>query len=269
MAVFGDEGFDVIVASGFNLGTATIEAANLYPDSKFIAVDMPAIAFTPAGETTPTNFTGLIFPEDQAGFLVGALASMMSKSHHIGGVFATDVVPAVWRFGEGYAAGAAYADTLMGTTTVVDKIYHNDVGFDKTFIDPEWAASAANSMIDQGADAIFGGGGSTGNGAVVAAAQRSVYAIGVDVDQYYTLPEAASYMLTSATKAIQPGVYGLIKAAVDGTFVGGGDNVAAIGYAPFHDLDSQVSADIKAKMEEIAKGLADGTIKTNVAPTKP
>ena len=45
-------------------------------------------------------------------------------------------------------------------------------------------------MIDKGVDVIFGCGGKTGNGAVTAAAQAGVYAIGVDTDQYFTLPEA-------------------------------------------------------------------------------
>ncbi len=150
--------------------------------------------------------TGLNFPEDQAGFLVGALAAMMSQSHKIGAVCGTDVVPPVWRYGEGYKAGAAYADLKKSTTTEVFVVYHSDVGFDKTFTDPEWGAQTAKSMMDQGADAIFGCGGITGNGAITAAAQAGKYAIGVDADQYLTLPEAAPRMLSSAMKLITPGV---------------------------------------------------------------
>ena len=74
---------------------------------------------------------------------------MMSESHKIGAVCGTDVVPPVWRFGEGYKAGAAYADGMNGTTTEVQVVYHSDVGFDKTFTDPEWGAQTAKSMMDQ------------------------------------------------------------------------------------------------------------------------
>ena len=95
-------------------------------------------------------------------------------------------------------AGAAYIDPAVEVFVV----YHNDVGFDKTFTDPEWGKATAESMIDQGADVIFGAGGKTGNGAVTAAAQRDVYGIGVDTDQYYTLPEAQARMLSSAMKLI-------------------------------------------------------------------
>ena len=261
IATFGDAGYDVIVTVGFNLGEATVAAAALYPNTKFIGVDQFQAADTP-------GVVGLNFPEDNAGFLVGALAAMMSESGKIGAVCGTDAVPPVWRFGEGYKAGAAYADGMKGTATEVFVVYHSDVGFDKTFTDPEWGASTAKSMMDQGADGIFGCGGITGNGAITAAAQAGAYAIGVDTDQYLTLPEAAPRMLSSAMKLITPGVFELIQMAKDGNFPVG-NYLGDASYAPFHDLDSAVSADVKAEMEKINAGLLDGSIKTNVPPVKP
>lgn len=97
IATFADEGYDVIVTVGFNLGEATIAAAATYPNVKFVGVDQ-----FQAEETA--GVAGLNFPEDNAGFLVGALAAMMSESGKIGAVCGTDVVPPVWRFGEGYKA---------------------------------------------------------------------------------------------------------------------------------------------------------------------
>jgi len=261
IATFADENYDVIVTVGFGMGEATIKAAGTYPNVKFIGVDQFQAEDT-------AGVVGLNFPEDNAGFLVGALAAMMSESHKIGAVCGTDVVPPVWRFGEGYKAGAAYADGMMGSTTEVFVVYHSDVGFDKTFTDPEWGAQTAQSMMDQGADAIFGCGGITGNGAITAAAQAGAYAIGVDTDQYLTLPEAAPRMLSSAMKLITPGVFDLIKSAQDGNFPVG-NFFGAAGYAPFHDLDSEVPADVKSEMEAINAGLLDGSIKTNVPPVKP
>ncbi|PIZ25147.1 MAG: BMP family ABC transporter substrate-binding protein, partial [Chloroflexi bacterium CG_4_10_14_0_8_um_filter_57_5] len=210
------------------------------------------------------NLAGLNFPEDQAGFLVGALAAQMTKSGKIGGVFGTDAVPPVWRFGEGYRTGAQY----INPNIEIFIVYHNDVGFDKTFTDPEWGATTANSMIDKGADVIFGGGGKTGNGAVIGAAQRGVYAIGVDTDQYYTLPEAASRLLSSALKLLTPGTFNLIILAKEGKFPSG-NYLGKGGYAPYHDLDAEVPAAVKAKMEQINAGLLDGSILTNVPPAKP
>jgi len=254
---FADEGYDVIVTVGFGLGEATTAAAKQYPNVKFIGVDQFQ------GETTP-GLAGLNFPEDQSGFLAGALAALMSKSGQIGAVLGTDVVPPVWRFGEGYRAGAEYAKP----GTKVNVVYHNDVGFDKTFSDPEWGKTTALSMIDKGADVIFGAGGKTGNGALLACAEKGCYAIGVDTDQYFTVPEAQKVMLSSAMKLIVPGTFNLIKAVQDGTWQDG--NVfGQAALAPYHDLESKVPADVKAKIEELTKQIQSGEIETGVAPTKP
>jgi basic membrane protein A len=269
IATFGDAGFDVIVTVGFGLGEATAAAAATYPDIKFVGVDQfQAWPFTPETTDDVANLTGLNFPEDQAGFLVGALGAMVSESHVIGAVCGTDVVPPVWRYGEGYKAGAAYADSMNATTTEVQVVYHSDVGFDKTFTDPEWGAQTAKAMMDNGADAVFGCGGLTGNGAITAAAQAGKYAIGVDADQYLTLPEAAPRMLSSAMKLIVPGVAELIAVAKDGSIVAGNFTGQA-GYAPYHDMDGNVSAEVKTAMEKINAGLLDGSITTGVSPSKP
>jgi basic membrane protein A and related proteins len=260
IAVFGDAGYDVIVTSGSEFTDITREAAALYPNTKFIGVDQ-------FQTDAISNVAGLNFPEDQAGFLVGALATMMSKSHKIGAVCGPDSVPAVWRFGEGYKAGAAYADSLNGTSTEVYVVYHNDASFNEAFVDPQWGAATARSMIDQGVYVVFGCGGVTGNAAITAAAQAGAYAIGVDTDQFFTLPEAAPRMLSSAMKMITPSVYELIKLAKDGTFPSG-NYMGHATYAPFHDVDSEVPPEVKAAMEKINAGLLDGSIVTNVPSRK-
>jgi basic membrane protein A len=153
----------------------------------------------------------------------------------------------------------------------VQTVYHNDVGFDKTFSDPEWGKATALSMIDKGVDVVFGAGGRTGNGALLAAAERKdkgVMAIGVDTDQYLTVPEAKDVLLTSAFKILDKGTANLIIAAVKGTLKGG-NNFGEVGLAPFHDLESKVPADLKTKLDDIRKQLLDGTLKTNVTPAKP
>jgi basic membrane protein A len=257
IATFADENYDVVVTVGFALGEATVAAAGKYPNTKFIGVDQFQGAVTP-------GLAGLNFPEDQAGFLVGALAAQMTTTDKIGGVFATDAVPPVWRFGEGYRAGAQYVNPDIEIFVV----YHSDVGFDKTFTDPEWGAATSKSMIEKGADIIFGGGGKTGNGAVIGAVEAGALAIGVDTDQYFTLPEAQKGLLSSAMKLITPGVFDLIKLAKDGAFPDG-NYFGKAGFAPYHDLDATVPAEVKAKMDEISAMLLDGSLLTNVAPVKP
>jgi basic membrane protein A len=261
IAEFGDAGYDVIVTSTFALGEATVAAAQKYPNVDFIGVDQFQ------AETTE-GVASLGFPEDQAGFLVGALAAMISESHFVGAVCGTDVVPPVWRYGEGYKAGVAFADSLNGTATAVFVDYHSDVDITKSFTDPEWGADIATFMIAGGADIIFGCGGETGNAAVIAAAKAGAYAIGVDVDQYYLLPDAAPRMLSSALKLITPGVFDLIKASQEGTFPSG-NVLGDAGFAPFHDLDDAVSENIKVIMEKLLADITSGAIQTNVPASKP
>ncbi|HUE98244.1 MAG TPA: hypothetical protein VMN99_03255, partial [Anaerolineales bacterium] len=100
------------------------------------------------------------------------------------------------------------------------------------------------------------------------AAQAGAYAIGVDTDQYLTLPEAAPRMLSSAMKLIVPGVFDLVSLSREGNFPSG-NYFGDAGYAPYHDLEGEVPADVKATMEQINAGLLDGSITTDVPPVKP
>jgi basic membrane protein A len=269
IATFGDAGYDVIVTVGFSMTEATYGMARKFPNIKFIAIDQTLFNDDNHPDWPLANLVSISYNEDQSGFLVGALGAMMSSTHKIGAVCGTDVVPPVWRYGEGYRAGAAYADAKFGTKTEVMVVYHNDVGFDLTFTDPAWGTDTANSMIDKGVDVIFGCGGNTGNGAVKAAADRGVYAIGVDTDQYYTFPEADAWLLSSAIKPETDPVAHIIKLTKDGAFPTGGIFLGPSGYAPYHDLASRVPARVDAEMKAILEGLLNGTLQTGVPPVKP
>ena len=112
-------------------------------------------------------------------------------------------------------------------------------------------------MIDKGADVIFGAGGKTGNGALAGLCRRRAStAIGVDTDQYLTVPEAQKVLLSSAMKLITPGVFDLLKAAKDGKLRAGGNARARSAWRPIHDLDSKVPAEVKSKTAGNGKGPA-------------
>ena len=145
---FISEGYNVIVTVGFALGEATVQAAKDNPDIKFIGVDQFQ------SEELP-NLAGLIFGEDKAGYLAGVLAASISQTNNIGAVCGTDDVPPVWKFGEGYKAGAL----SVKPDITVQVTYHSDVDISKTFTDPEWGKTTGLSMIDRGADILFGAGG--------------------------------------------------------------------------------------------------------------
>ncbi len=251
---FIDAEYDVIVTVGFAMGEATAEAAANNPDINFIGIDQFQ------GETLP-NLAGLIFHEDQSGYLAGALAAQLSETGTIGAVLGTDLVPPVVAFKEGYEAGAKAINPDINIIST----YHPG-GMDVAFTDPEWGAATARQAMDQGADVIFGAGGITGNGALqevatAAEAGDTVYCIGVDTDQWETLPAAHSCLVSSATKLISPGVIDLINLANEGNFPGG-NYFGGAGLAPFHDFEEIVSQEIKDSLAEIDAGLSDGSIET-------
>jgi basic membrane protein A len=249
IGLFAEKGYDVIVTVGFGLGDATHEAAAAYPGINFIGVDQFQ------GEAM-ANVAGLIFPEWKAGFQAGALAGMLTESKLLAGVYGTDLAPAVLAFGEGYEDGAHYIDPAIEVITT----YHPG-GFASGFTDPEWGGATAKQAIEQGADVIFAAGGKTGNGGLIETANYDdVYCIGVDSDQWGTVPEAHDCLVSSAMKNIVPGVFELIKASVDGNFPAG-NYFGTVGLAPFHDFDDSVSQDIKDTLKQIEADLLNDTIK--------
>jgi basic membrane protein A len=254
IALFADKGYDVIVTVGFALGEATAAAAAEYPEIDFIGVDQFQGAAVP-------NMAGLIFHEDQAGFLAGVLAARLSSSGTIAAVLGTDLVPPVVAFKEGYELGAKYANPDISVIST----YHPG-GLDVAFTDPEWGASTAAQALENGADVVFGAGGKTGNGALIeVAGETGKYCIGVDTDQWETVPEAHPCLVSSAMKLITPGVEELINASVAGSFPSG-NFFGTVGLASFHDFDGSVPAEVKTELDKLAGDLASGSMATGYAP---
>lgn len=254
IALFADKNYDIIVTVGFAMGEATGIAAADYPDIDFIGVDQFQGAEI-------ANVAGLIFPEDRAGFLAGALAAMLSDSGTVAAVLGTDLVPPVVAFKEGYENGARYINPDINLIST----YHPG-GLDVAFLDPEWGATTARQAIDQGADVVFGAGGKTGNGALIeVAGVEGAYCIGVDTDQWETVPEAHTCLVSSAMKLLSPGVFSLVQMSADGNFPSG-NFLGDTGLAPFHDFDSQISQDIKDRLAEIDASLRDGSLSTGYNP---
>lgn len=255
---FIDNGYNVVVTVGFALGEATIAAAQANPDVFFIGVDQFQ------GEPL-SNLAGLVFNEDKSGFLAGALAAQLSKTGTIAAVLGTDLVPPVVAFKEGYELGAKYINPDINLIST----YHPGE-ISQAFTDPEWGAATAKQALDQGADVIFGAGGSTGNGALqeVAAAPGAgtdVFCIGVDTDQWETLPAAHPCLVSSAMKLITPGVVELVTAYADGTMTSG-NYFGGAGLAPFHDFEDKIPQEVKDRLAEINAGLSDGSLTTGYQP---
>ncbi len=222
---FVQDGYDVVVTVGFLLGPATVAAAQANPNVKFIGVDQ-------FQDTTLPNLAGLVFNEDQSGYLAGYLAGLLNKSGTVGEVLGLSSVPAVEKYGVGYINGAKAAKPGIKVLAACAS----------SFTDTVWGNTTANQMMSQNADLIFAAAGLTGNGALLAVADKAGgnLGIGVDTDQWQSLPEAQKIIVSSAMKLITPGTYKLIKAAQSGNFQGG-DVVGDVGLAPFHNARAGAS----------------------------
>jgi basic membrane lipoprotein Med (substrate-binding protein (PBP1-ABC) superfamily) len=255
-------GAQIVITVGFLIADATSAAATANPDVYFIGVDQ----FQMDG---PTNYVGVQFREDQAGFLVGALAALVAEANEIdtiAGVYGIAIPPVV-KFRNGYEQGAKYINpdlNILGT-------YIDD------FVAPDRGAEAATQFIGEGAGVIFGAGGPTGSGAIRKAAEEGVYVIGVDQDEYFTTFGAgettgAEFLISSALKKVDVGVYDMIAALVNmdmEAFPGGGlyildVNNGGITFAEKHDAD--VDDAIYEAVAEIEAMLVAGDIETGVDP---
>lgn len=253
---FASQNYDMIIAVGFLMGDALKTAATKHPNINYAIVDF---AYSP----DIPNVRGLVFAEDQAGYLAGALAAAMSQTNVIAVVGGVEGVPAVKKFVLGYTNGAKSIKPNIDVKFV----------YIDSFTDRARGAEAATDFISQGADVIFGAGGQTGSGAIQAAAQAGAWVIGVDQDEYVTTFQngaalGSEKILSSAMKRVDNAVFSAIKDAQAGTFKGGTQLYDAagqgVGLAPFHKTADSITPELQTQLDAILKGLADGSIKTGV-----
>jgi basic membrane protein A len=245
---FVDQKYDVIVTVGFLIGTETLAAAKANPNIQFFGVDQFV------ADPVPANYQGLLFNEAQAGYLAGIVAGTLTKSNKIGAVGGREDVPPVVNYIKGYENAAK-------TTKPGVQVLINYVG---DFNAPDKGEASAKTMIGQGADVIFQVAGLTGAGALRAACSAKIYGIGVDVDQYQSLPDSKGCIITSAEKRLQNAVRDGIKRYKDkgkqtGNFTNDATN-EGIGYSPLRNLDP-IPAGLEDKLKKALSDMKAGTLK--------
>ena len=237
---FVDEEYDLIICVGFKLAEATKKAAEAHPETKFAIIDDASNAALP-------NVTCLTFKQEQASYLVGYVAGLMTKTNNVGFVLgmASDMMN---KFGYGYLAGV-YAANPKAT---VQQINANN------FADPAIGKTSATTMITKGADIIFHAAGGTGVGVIQACQEAKKYAIGVDTDQSSLAPDT---VITSAMKSVDNAVYDSVKQLVEGTLKGGEVVYdlakGGVDIAPTTNL---LSEDVLKKVEEIKAKILSGEV---------
>ncbi len=205
-------GAKVIVTPGFLFEEPIFIAQDEYPDTNFILIDGVPHSADYSEFRTEGNVVGVLYAEDQAGFLAG-YAAVMDGNRDLG-FMGGMAVPAVVRFGYGFVQGAEYAAEELGLEPgSISLNYHYTGGFDAT---PEVQTLAA-SWFQSGVEVIFAAGGAVGNSVMAAAEQADAKVIGVDIDQ----SGESETVITSAMKGLGASVYSVLEDNYAGSFPGG------------------------------------------------
>jgi basic membrane protein A and related proteins len=247
LSTFARQGYDLTIGVGFTEADAIATAAKSFPNSNFAIVDVDQT--TEPGK--PKNLLGLLFKEQETGYLVGYLAGLEEKRRpgpDVIGSVGGQKQPPVDRFIAGYQAGAKAADPGIKTLN----------GYSQDFNDQAKCKQVALNQIEQGAGVIFQVAGGCGLGALDAAKEKHVWGIGVDADQSFLGP----HILTSAVKRVDTAVFDAIKLVVDGKFRGGNivfglkDNGVAIG-----TISPKVPQSEVQKVNQVRADIISGKIK--------
>jgi basic membrane protein A and related proteins len=240
--------YELVIGVGFLMANTVEKVAKRFPDTSFAIIDFSQADM----KSKPANVRGLLFKEQEAGYLAGYLAGLVTAeeagSRQVISSVGGQKIPPVDRYIAGFRAGARRADPKLRTL----KAYSQD------FIDQAKCKEAALDQIAQGSRVVFQVAGNCGLGALSAAKEKNVWGIGVDADQSYL----GDFILTSAVKKVDNAVFQTIQDEQEGSFSGGEDVVfdVASGGVGLGKISPQVTADIVSKVQSAQDDIAAGKI---------
>ena len=212
LSTLAQQQYDLTVGVGFLMADAVATVSGKFPQNNFAIVDFPASGL----KGKPQNVEGLLFKEQEAGYLAGYLAGLWAKDNNattvstVGG----QKIPPVDHYIAGFQAGAKKANPGIKTLNA----------YSQDFVDQAKCKEIALDQIAQGSKVVFQVAGQCGLGALDAAKEKGVQGIGVDADQAYL----GDFILTSALKKVDVAVFDAIKRVQDGKFKGGTDVIATV-----------------------------------------
>jgi basic membrane protein A len=209
LSTLAQQKYDLVIGVGFLMADAVNTVAKRFPDTKFAVIDVSQASL----KDKPGNVEGLLFAEQQAGYLAGYLAGLYAKEKKIATISSVggEKIPPVDHYIAGYQAGAKAANADIKTLN----------GYSQDFVDQAKCKEIALDQISRGSGVVFQVAGQCGLGALDAAKQEGKQGIGVDADQGYLGP----HILTSATKKVDVAVLDTIKAVQGGSFQAGTDQL--------------------------------------------
>ncbi|HVL94772.1 MAG TPA: BMP family ABC transporter substrate-binding protein [Solirubrobacteraceae bacterium] len=236
--------YDLVIAVGFLMAEATEKVAKSFPETNFAIIDYSQAAM----KSKPSNVQGLLFAEQQAGYLVGYMAGLYAKDQggeqvvsSVGG----QKIPPVDHYIAGFQAGAKAANPEIKTLNA----------YSQDFVDQAKCKEIALNQIEQGSQVVFQVAGQCGLGALDAAKENDVQGIGVDADQSFL----GDHILTSALKKIDEAVFATVQDVQGDAFKGGTDNVfdlasEGVGYGKTNAEGEKYAEQVDEIQQQIASG---------------
>jgi basic membrane protein A len=238
--------YDMVVAVGFLMAEATEKVAKSFPNTKFAIIDYSQAAM----KSKPKNVAGLLFSEQQSGYLAGYMAGLYVKDQggkqvvsSVGG----QKIPPVDHYIAGYEAGAKAANPKV-------QAIHD---YSQDFVDQAKCKELALNQIAKGSQVVFQVAGQCGLGALDAAKEKGAQGIGVDVDQAYL----GSQIMTSALKKIDEAVVQEAKKVQDGSYKGGDTVFSLENNGTGIGKTNSVGAKYQDQVNKIADKIKSGEIK--------
>jgi basic membrane protein A len=246
LSTLAQQKYDLVIGVGFLMSDSINTVAKQFPDTNFAIIDFPQAGL----KDKPANVRGLLFKENEAGYLVGYLAALYTKDKGGDQVISSvggQKIPPVDAYIAGYQAAAKEVTADIKTLN----------GYSQDFVDQAKCKEIALNQIAEGSQVVFQVAGQCGLGALDAAKEKGVLGIGVDADQGYL----GDHILTSAQKKVDVAVFETAKAVQDGSFAGGEDQIFdlkndGVGLGELN-ADGQKYAD---QMEEVKQQIIDGEI---------
>jgi basic membrane protein A and related proteins len=256
---FPNNGYDALFLAGSLASDQLLASAQKYPQTQFIVIDYNYEGSLPNVQSIFYNIDEAAFP---LGFFAAYWAYLKDNSTPAVGIIGGMDIPAIQRFTKAYHLGVSYFNNKYNRDVKVCESFLN------SFDNSDYGYKVADSLINNhSADVILPVAGAAGNGALYATKANSKWAIGVDADQYYSLPDISGILLSSCTKNLKTTIYAVATSFINNPAISNSTYTGTLGnqgvsLAPFHNFDSQIPDSIKQTIETIKSGIIAGTIDT-------
>jgi len=235
---YASNGYNLIIGNGYEYGDPEIAIAKDYPNTDFVAI---------TGNVSAPNVESVDFAQGEAGYVLGVLAGLMTKSNKIG-VVGGFSYPSILRFTNGIKLGVKSVNP-NATVTVV---------FINSFTDAAKGQEAATALVNQGCDILMHKADAVGQAVIKVAQENHIYAIGDGPGQEALAPDT---VLTSDMASTPELLLQVAQNVQNGTFKGGnttpGIAAGVISFAPF---SKAVTADVQAKVNQVIDQIKSGAL---------